>query len=72
MFSAFDPDLAEDEREDEERPAEEELEVGAFSEGISVGIITGNRDEDFDEAKGSNLLREEGAGKLWSHFDRRG
>ena len=34
---AFDP-LAEDEREEEERAGEEELDIGAFKEGLSLGI----------------------------------
>ena len=68
----FDPDLVEDEREDEERPAEEELEVEAFPERISVGTepAMGMKAKDIDKAKGSDLLKEEGATKVWPHFDR--
>ena len=35
---AFDLDLAKEEREEKERAAEDELEDGAFTERISVGI----------------------------------
>uniref|UniRef100_A0A9I9EL19 Uncharacterized protein n=1 Tax=Cucumis melo TaxID=3656 RepID=A0A9I9EL19_CUCME len=60
---AIDLDLGKDEREDEERPAEEELEVGAFTEGISVGTepAMGMKAKDFDEADGSDRpMKKEG------------
>ena len=61
--------MAEDEREDKERSAEEELEVGAFPEKILVGTEQemGMKAKDSDEVEGSDLsLEEEGTAKVFS------
>lgn len=56
---AFDPDLVEEEREEEEIAAEEELADGAFTKGISEGTESamGMKAKAFDEDEGSDLQR---------------
>lgn len=70
-FFFSDTDLVKEEREEEERAMKEELEVRAFTEGISVGTkpATGMKAKNFDEVEGSDFLKEEGVAKGWPHFD---